>query len=68
MYLDLDLTFQSTRECSLLNEMITDVENGDPEELTNHIYAYDQISTLDKWKTTLLLRIKNNMNEEPDLT
>lgn len=63
-----DMTFTSTKECQLLNELVTDIEAGDPEELTNHIYVYDQVMKLDKWKTTMLLRLKNQMSEEPDLT
>lgn len=63
-----DMTFASTKEYQLLSELAEDLENGDPEELTNHIYVYDQIMKLDKWKTTMLLRVKNQMSEEPDLT
>lgn len=35
---------------------------------TEKVREYDQFSKLDKWKTALLLRIKNSINEEPDLT
>lgn len=63
-----DMTFPSTREFQLLNELAGDVEAGDAEEFSNHVYVFDQVSKLDKWKTTLLLRIKNQMSEEPDLT
>lgn len=63
-----DMTFTSTKEYQLLNELASACENGDPEELTNHIYLYDQVMKLDKWKTTMLLRVKNQMSEEPDLT
>ena len=67
-YITEDMTFASTKEYQLLNELAEDMENGDPEELTNHIFVYDQVMKLDKWKTTMLLRIKNQMSEEPDLT
>ncbi|CCG83382.1 Putative uncharacterized protein [Taphrina deformans PYCC 5710] len=63
-----DMTFTSTKEYQLLNELADALENGDSEEFTNYIYVYDQVMKLDKWKTTMLLRIKNQMNEEPDLT
>lgn len=63
-----DMTFASTKEFQLLNDLVEAVENGDPEEFTNHIYVYDQVMKLDKWKTTMLLRMKNQMSEEPDLT
>lgn len=32
------------------------------------VKEYDSISRLDQWLTTILLRIKKGMNEEPDLT
>ncbi|BFZ53205.1 hypothetical protein PYCC9005_000228 [Savitreella phatthalungensis] len=67
-YADQDMTFPSTREFELLQQMTLALENQDPEELTNYIFKYDQVSKLDKWKTTLLLRIKQQMDEEPDLT
>lgn len=63
-----DMTFASTREHELLVSMADALENQDPEELTNHIFKYDQVSKLDKWKTTLLLRVKQQMDAEPDLT
>lgn len=31
------------------------------EMYSDHLFNYNQVSTLDKWKTELLLRVKNNM-------
>ncbi|CCJ29730.1 unnamed protein product [Pneumocystis jirovecii] len=67
-YIDLDLTFQSTREYKLLEDILHAIESGDSDLFTEKVREYDQLSKLDKWKTTLLLRIKNSINEEPDLT
>jgi len=58
-YCELDMTFQSTREYQLLNDLTNDYEEGDEEKFTDHLFQYDQMSKLDKWKTTLLLKIKN---------
>jgi alpha-soluble NSF attachment protein len=43
------------------------VEECDIEVFTDAVAEYDSVSKLDKWKTTLLLRIKNAMKES-DLT
>ncbi|KTW25643.1 hypothetical protein T552_03503 [Pneumocystis carinii B80] len=67
-YIDLDITFQSTREYKLLEDILEAIESGDSDLFTEKIREYDQLSKFDKWKTTLLLRIKKSINEEPDLT
>ncbi|OMH85432.1 Alpha-soluble NSF attachment protein, partial [Zancudomyces culisetae] len=54
-YLALDPSFSNTRECKLLNNIVSDVENEDLEGFTNHVAEYDHISQLDSWKTSLLL-------------
>ncbi|KAL1965577.1 hypothetical protein VTN77DRAFT_5661 [Rasamsonia byssochlamydoides] len=62
-YRDIDPTFASTREHQLLVDLVQAVEQGDQELFSDKLFQYDQLSKLDKWKTTLLLRIKNNIEE-----
>lgn len=62
-YRDIDPTFASTREHQLLVDLTQAVEQGDQEAFTDKLFQYDQLSKLDKWKTTLLLRIKNSIEE-----
>ncbi|KAL1850898.1 vesicular-fusion protein S17 [Paecilomyces lecythidis] len=62
-YRDIDPTFASTREHQLLVDLVQAVEQGDQEAFADKLFQYDQLSKLDKWKTTLLLRIKNNIEE-----
>ena len=62
-YRDLDNTFMSTREHALLVDLTQAVEQGDPETFGDKLFQFDQLSKLDKWKTTLFLRIKNNIEE-----
>jgi alpha-soluble NSF attachment protein len=57
-YRDLDTTFASTRECQLLVDLAETVEQGDQEAFGFKLFQYDQLSKLDKWKTTILVRIK----------
>ena len=37
------------------------VEKGDEEMFADKLFQYDQISKLDKWKTTILLKIKGQI-------
>jgi alpha-soluble NSF attachment protein len=63
-YRDLDPTFPSTREHQLLVDLYEAVEAGDQEVFADKLFQYDQMSKLDKWKTTILLRIKNAIEEK----
>jgi alpha-soluble NSF attachment protein len=63
VYVDLDNSFASTREHQLLVDLTEAVEQGEQEAFADKLYQYDQLSKLDKWKTTLLLRIKNDIEE-----
>lgn len=62
-YRELDPTFPSTREHQLLTDLAGDMDGGDPDAFTDHLFQFDQMSKLDKWKTTLLLRIKEGIQE-----
>ncbi|KAE8353492.1 soluble NSF attachment protein [Aspergillus coremiiformis] len=65
-YRDIDTTFASTREHQLLVDLVQTIEQGDQEAFADKLFQYDQLSKLDKWKTTLLLRIKNNIEEQAE--
>lgn len=62
-YRELDPTFASQREHQLLMDLSQAIEAGDQELFTDKLFAYDQTSRLDKWKTALLLRVKNQIEE-----
>ena len=62
-YRELDPSFGSTREHQLLADLTQAVEGGDQEGFADKLFQFDQLSKLDKWKTTILLRIKNNIEE-----
>lgn len=65
-YHDLDHTFASTREAMLLNDLAEAVEGGDQELFSEKLFQFDQLSKLDKWKTTLLLRVKGNIEKQEE--
>ncbi|KAK1765568.1 soluble NSF attachment protein [Phialemonium atrogriseum] len=62
-YRELDPTFASQREHQLLVDLSQALEAGDQEMFTDKLFAYDQMSRLDKWKTAILLRVKNQIEE-----
>jgi alpha-soluble NSF attachment protein len=43
-------------------------EAGDGEAFTGHVVEFDKMTKLDAWKTTILLRIKKEIAEEPSIT
>jgi len=66
-YKDMDPTFSSQRECKLLEQINAAYENLDVEAFTSAVVEFDQISKLDAWKTSILLKIKNSMKKEDSL-
>ena len=63
-YRDLDNAFVQTRENMLLTDLADAVEKGDQEAFADKLFQYDQLSKLDKWKTTLLLKVKNGIEDQ----
>ncbi|KAH3667016.1 hypothetical protein WICMUC_005363 [Wickerhamomyces mucosus] len=64
--LQLDSSFQSTREYKLLTEIIRAVGDGDVEKFSNALYEFDQYSRLDKWRTTILLKVKDTIGADEE--
>lgn len=62
-YREKDPSFGAQREYQLLMDLTDAVEAGNQEAFTDKLYAYDQMSRLDKWKTEILVRIKNQIEE-----
>ncbi|KAK0871753.1 vesicular-fusion protein S17 [Friedmanniomyces endolithicus] len=63
-YRDLDPSFTQTREHQLLADLVEAVDEGDQEKFADKLFQFDQMSKLDKWKTTLLLRVKDGIEEK----
>ncbi|KAI9293333.1 TPR-like protein [Neoconidiobolus thromboides FSU 785] len=63
-YDELDLSFSQTRERKLLRNLYEAVEQEDIEGFTNHVFEFDQLTKLDNWKTSLMLRIKKSIGDE----
>ncbi|CAN3377371.1 hypothetical protein DIURU_003384 [Diutina rugosa] len=62
-------SFESSREGQLLRDILEAIEAGDLEKFQEKVFDYDKFSKLDKLKTQLLLKVKNQVvsKEEVDL-
>ncbi|CAF3492248.1 unnamed protein product, partial [Fusarium graminearum] len=65
-YRDMDPSFGAQREHQLLCDLCEAIEAKSQEQFTDRLYQFDQISKLDKWKTTVLVRVKNQIEEADD--
>ncbi|SCV02059.1 LAMI_0G15500g1_1 [Lachancea mirantina] len=61
-----DSNFASSREHELLTALIECYSAGDVEHFSAKVYEFDRYSKLDKWKTTVLLKIKDSMASADD--
>lgn len=59
--------FQDSREYKLVKTLGEQLEEQQIDEFTETVKEYDSISRLDQWYTTILLRIKKQHNDNPDL-
>lgn len=72
-YKDIDLNFDGSRECSLVESLADALETGDEDAFTSAVAEYDSLTRLDGFKTAVLLRAKRRLTEaaqdvEEDLT
>ncbi|GAU18160.1 hypothetical protein TSUD_248610 [Trifolium subterraneum] len=71
-YQDLDPTFSGTREYRLLADVAAALDEEDVAKFTEVVKEFDSMTPLDSWKTTLFLRVKEQIKakelEEDDLT
>ncbi|KAH8100663.1 vesicular-fusion protein SEC17 [Cristinia sonorae] len=63
-YSSLDPTFSTTRESKFVHDLIDTIEKGDEQAFKAAAFSYDQVTKLDKWKTDILLVIKDKIQDE----
>ncbi|CCF56356.1 hypothetical protein KAFR_0B00570 [Kazachstania africana CBS 2517] len=61
-----DPNFADSREATLLSNLIEAYNENDTEKLSQVVFEYDKFNKLDKWKTTILLKIKESISEAED--
>jgi alpha-soluble NSF attachment protein len=54
----LDYTFGASRECTFMEDLCQAMETFDSDGFATTAFEYDKTSTLDPWKTTILVTIK----------
>lgn len=65
-YRELDNSFAMTRESQLLDALAEDIEAGEQEKFADDLFNYDKLSKLDKWKTTIMLRVKSVIDAQEE--
>ena len=60
-------TFPLPFSCNPRQSLVHHLEEEDIEAFTNEVKTYDQMSRLDQWFTTILLRIKKQIPDEGEL-
>ncbi|KAK2168360.1 hypothetical protein LSH36_17g01028 [Paralvinella palmiformis] len=56
--------FTDSRECKLIKKLLAAIEEQNADSYSEAVKEYDTISRLDKWYTTILLRIKKGIEGE----
>merc|ERR1712165_330732 len=59
--------FSDSREAKLVKALVKHLEDEDVDAFTEEVKNYDQVSRLDQWYTTILLRIKKQIPDEGEL-
>lgn len=62
-YKDMDYTFGNSRECKLIEKLMQCLDDYDVDAFTDAVYDFDQISTLDPWRTARLLNVKQTIQK-----
>ena len=58
--------FVTTREFQLLNDLKEAVDQGEQDVFADRLFQFDQMQKLNKWQTTILLRIKEKVEEKDE--
>lgn len=76
-YRDIDITFATSRECNLLENVTAALEAGDDQKFSDVVAGYDSLSKLvipflwiktnfvlkDNWRTSMLWTVKHRIEE-----
>ncbi|CAH8497488.1 unnamed protein product [Schistosoma mattheei] len=60
--------FADSRECALMKKLSEALEQENVEAFTTAVQEYDNITRLEPWITSLLLKLKKTISEEEDIT
>jgi alpha-soluble NSF attachment protein len=60
-YVDMCPDMDNSREKGLIEDIIQDFNEGDSDKFAEHVFTFDEICKLDAWTSTVLLKIKRNL-------
>ncbi|CAH8513068.1 unnamed protein product [Schistosoma rodhaini] len=60
--------FADSRECALIKKLSEALEQENVEAFTTAVQEYDNVTRLEPWITSLLLKLKKTISEEEDIT
>lgn len=63
-YREDDPTWPAQREHQLLGDLAEAYDEADAEKYADKLFQYDQMSKLNKWQTTMFLRIKDAIDNK----
>lgn len=66
-YEDMFPAFSDSRECKLIKKLLSACEEENVDAFTDALREFDSISRLDKNLTAMLLKVKKQLNAEPEL-
>jgi alpha-soluble NSF attachment protein len=62
-YVDMCPHLDNTREKTLIEELIGDFAESDPDSFADHVFRFDKIMPLNQWTSKVLLQIKKVLVE-----
>ncbi|VDN05249.1 unnamed protein product [Thelazia callipaeda] len=65
-YEEISPSFADSREYKFVSELISCLEDKNQAKFTETVKAFDKISRLDQWHTSLMVRIKRSCGDEDD--
>lgn len=66
-YANMYPALEDSREYQLILCLLECVEDADEEGFANAIRKFDSVSQLSQWHVTMLLRVKNQITDSPNL-
>lgn len=66
LYDEIDFSFSESREGKFFNNLAQSFEDYDVDAFSDAVFQFDNISKLDTWKITLLLRVKESISTGVD--
>ncbi len=60
-YVDMCPHLDNTREKTLIEELVGDFDAQDADAFADHVFRFDEIMPLDRWKSKVLLKVKKSL-------